>query len=62
LQLLEGAPMSSRWGRVSMLGMGNGAIFKMTPQRLSTDIELIPGIVGTAGGLGGFFLLSALGR
>ena len=41
--------------------MGNGAIFQMAPQRFSADIELITGIVGAAGGLGGFFLPSALG-
>lgn len=46
---------------MGMLGMGNGAIFQMAPQRFSTDIELITGIVGAAGGLGGFFLPSALG-
>jgi MFS transporter, NNP family, nitrate/nitrite transporter len=46
---------------LGMLGMGNGAIFQMAPQRFSADIELITGIVGAAGGLGGFFLPSALG-
>jgi NNP family nitrate/nitrite transporter-like MFS transporter len=46
---------------MGMLGMGNGAIFQMAPQRFSSDIELITGIVGAAGGLGGFFLPSALG-
>jgi len=44
-----------------MLGMGNGAIFQMAPQRFPADIELLTGIVGAAGGLGGFFLPSALG-
>jgi NNP family nitrate/nitrite transporter-like MFS transporter len=46
---------------MGMLGMGNGAIFQMAPQRFSADIELITGIVGAAGGLGGFFLPSILG-
>jgi NNP family nitrate/nitrite transporter-like MFS transporter len=46
---------------MGMFGMGNGAIFQMAPQRFSADIELITGIVGAAGGLGGFFLPSALG-
>ena len=46
---------------MGMLGMGNGAIFQMAPQRFSADIELITGIVGAAGGMGGFFLPSALG-
>ena len=30
---------------MGMLGMGNGAIFQMAPQRFSADIELITGIV-----------------
>lgn len=46
---------------MGMLGMGNGAIFQIAPQRFGKDIELITGIVGAAGGLGGFFLPSALG-
>ena len=46
---------------MGMLGMGNGAIFQIAPQRFSRDIELITGIVGAAGGMGGFFLPSALG-
>lgn len=46
---------------MGFLGMGNGAVFQIAPQRFSGDIELITGIVGAAGGLGGFFLPSALG-
>ena len=46
---------------MGMLGMGNGAIFQMAPQRFPADIELVTGIVGAAGGLGGFFLPSVLG-
>lgn len=46
---------------MGMLGMGNGAIFQMAPQRFPADIELTTGIVGAAGGLGGFFLPSAIG-
>lgn len=45
---------------MGMLGMGNGAVFQIAPQRFSSEIELITGIVGAAGGLGGFFLPSAL--
>jgi MFS transporter, NNP family, nitrate/nitrite transporter len=44
-----------------MLGMGNGAVFQIAPQRFPADIELTTGIVGAAGGLGGFFLPSAIG-
>jgi len=46
---------------MGMLGMGNGAVFQMAPQRFPADIELLTGIVGAAGGLGGFFLPSILG-
>jgi NNP family nitrate/nitrite transporter-like MFS transporter len=46
---------------MGMLGMGNGSVFQMAPQRFPQDIELTTGIVGAAGGLGGFFLPSAIG-
>jgi NNP family nitrate/nitrite transporter-like MFS transporter len=46
---------------MGMLGMGNGAVFQMAPQRFPADIELVTGIVGAAGGLGGFFLPSVFG-
>lgn len=46
---------------MGMLGMGNGAVFQVAPQRFPRDIEIITGIVGAAGGLGGFFLPSLLG-
>lgn len=46
---------------MGMLGMGNGAVFQIAPQRFPAEIELITGIVGAAGGLGGFFLPSILG-
>ena len=43
------------------LGMGNGAVFQLVPQRFADRMGLITGIVGAAGGLGGFFLPSVLG-
>lgn len=46
---------------MGMLGMGNGAVFQIVPQRFPSEIELTTGIVGAAGGLGGFFLPSAIG-
>lgn len=46
---------------MGMLGMGNGAVFQIAPQRFFSEIELITGIVGAAGGLGGFFLPSLFG-
>jgi NNP family nitrate/nitrite transporter-like MFS transporter len=44
-----------------LLGMGNGAVFQLVPQRYADRIGLVTGIVGAAGGLGGFFLPSMLG-
>lgn len=43
------------------LGMGNGAVFQLVPQRFSREIGVVTGIVGAAGGLGGFFLPNLLG-
>ncbi len=43
------------------LGMGNGSVFQLVPQRFYSEIGVITGIVGAAGGLGGFFLPSMLG-
>ncbi len=43
------------------LGAGNGAVFQLVPQRFSREIGLMTGIVGAAGGLGGFFLPTLLG-
>jgi NNP family nitrate/nitrite transporter-like MFS transporter len=46
---------------VGLLGMGNGAVFQLVPQRFAARMGLVTGIVGAAGGLGGFLLPSALG-
>jgi NNP family nitrate/nitrite transporter-like MFS transporter len=46
---------------MGFLGMGNGAVFQLVPQRFSREIGVVTGIVGAAGGLGGFFLPSLLG-
>lgn len=43
------------------LGMGNGSVFQLVPQRFQQEIGVITGIVGAAGGLGGYFLPSILG-
>jgi len=42
------------------LGMGNGAIFQIVPQRFPREIGIVTGIVGAAGGLGGFYLPNLL--
>jgi NNP family nitrate/nitrite transporter-like MFS transporter len=43
------------------LGMGNGAVFQLVPQRFRKEIGVMTGLVGMAGGLGGFYLASSLG-
>lgn len=46
---------------MGLLGMGNGAVFQLVPQRFAKEIGVVTGIVGAAGGLGGFFLPNLLG-
>jgi NNP family nitrate/nitrite transporter-like MFS transporter len=46
---------------MGLLGMGNGAVFQLVPQRFPKEIGVITGVVGAAGGLGGFFLPTILG-
>ena len=56
-----------QWGALflfvgmGMLGMGNGSVFQLVPQRFPREIGVITGIVGAAGGVGGFFLPNVLG-
>jgi NNP family nitrate/nitrite transporter-like MFS transporter len=46
---------------MGLLGMGNGAVFQLVPQRFAREIGVVTGIVGAAGGIGGFFLPNLLG-
>jgi NNP family nitrate/nitrite transporter-like MFS transporter len=46
---------------VLCLGMGNGAVFQLLPQRFRSEIGIMTGLVGCMGGVGGFFLAKALG-
>ncbi len=46
---------------MGMLGMGNGAVFQLVPQRFARHVGIVTGLVGAAGGLGGFLLPSLLG-
>jgi MFS transporter, NNP family, nitrate/nitrite transporter len=46
---------------MGMLGMGNGAVFQLLPQRFSREMGAMTGLVGAAGGIGGFLLPNLLG-
>jgi NNP family nitrate/nitrite transporter-like MFS transporter len=43
------------------LGMGNGSVFQLVPQRFRKEIGLMTGLVGMSGGVGGFYLAASLG-
>ncbi|CAI8756649.1 MULTISPECIES: MFS transporter [Methylococcus] len=56
------------WGAVAVffagtlaLGMGNGSVFQLVPLRFRKEIGVVTGLVGCAGGVGGFFLAKTLG-
>jgi NNP family nitrate/nitrite transporter-like MFS transporter len=65
LDLCTNPPMA--WGVVLLItamglfGLGNGAVFQVVPQRFPREIGVLTGIVGAAGGIGGFFLPTLLG-
>ena len=44
-----------------VLGTGNGSVFQLVPQRFSKEIGVMTGLVGMAGGIGGFLLAAGLG-
>lgn len=46
---------------MALLGAGNGAVFQLIPLRFRKEIGLVTGLVGAAGGIGGFFLPNILG-
>lgn len=46
---------------MACLGAGNGSVFQIVPQRFRNEIGVATGVIGSAGGLAGFFLPSALG-
>ncbi len=43
------------------LGLGNGAVFQIVPQRFQRNLGAVTGVVGAIGGLGGFVLPTLLG-
>ncbi|HZU64766.1 MAG TPA: MFS transporter [Novosphingobium sp.] len=46
---------------MAVLGVGNGAVFQLVPQRFRHEIGVMTGLVGFGGGVGGFYLASSLG-
>jgi NNP family nitrate/nitrite transporter-like MFS transporter len=60
---LRSAPMAAGIFVLAMLalGTGNGAVFQLVPQRFHKEIGVMTGLVGMAGGVGGFYLASSLG-
>ena len=46
---------------MGLLGMGNGSVFQLVPQRFPKEIGVMTGMVGAAGGIGGFFLPNLFG-
>jgi len=46
---------------MSFLGMANGAVFQLVPQRFRKEMGIMTGIVGCAGGLGGTAIIKTLG-
>lgn len=48
-------------GCAALLGLGNGAVFKLVPQYFPGETATVTGLVGAMGGLGGFFPPLVLG-
>ena len=42
-------------GCAVLMGLGNGAVFKLVPEHFPKDTGTVTGLVGALGGLGGFF-------
>ncbi len=48
-------------GMAAVIGLGNGAVFKLVPEYFPNAVGSVTGLVGAAGGLGGFFPPLVLG-
>jgi NNP family nitrate/nitrite transporter-like MFS transporter len=51
-----GVTVALLFAALGALGIGNGAVFQLVPQRFPTRIGVMTGLVGAAGGVGGFLL------
>jgi NNP family nitrate/nitrite transporter-like MFS transporter len=47
---------------LATLGAGNGAVFQLVAQRFKSNLGLMTGLVGAAGGIGGFMLPALFGK
>jgi NNP family nitrate/nitrite transporter-like MFS transporter len=63
-----GFNLPSSWAALALfvaamlgLGAGNGAVFQLVPQRFRNEIGVMTGLIGMAGGIGGFLLAAGLG-
>ncbi|WP_122856366.1 nitrate/nitrite transporter [Pseudomonas viridiflava] len=63
-----GFNLPSSWAELALfvaamlgLGAGNGAVFQLVPQRFRKEIGVMTGLIGMAGGIGGFLLAAGLG-
>jgi NNP family nitrate/nitrite transporter-like MFS transporter len=48
-------------GTAFLVGLGNGGVFKLVPYYFPKDVGTVTGLVGAAGGMGGFFPPLVLG-
>ncbi|ADC70086.1 major facilitator superfamily MFS_1 [Methanocaldococcus sp. FS406-22] len=49
------------WGLFLSFGIGNGAVFQLVPLRWPRATGMATGLIGAAGGVGGFYLSSTMG-
>jgi NNP family nitrate/nitrite transporter-like MFS transporter len=47
---------------MAALGMASGAVFQLVPLRFRKEVGAVTGLVGAAGGLGGFLLAELIGK
>ena len=47
---------------MALLGMGNGAVFQLVPNRFPKEIGVTTGIIGSAGGIGGLCVTECVGH